>query len=238
MAVKDRFLAKFIVVTLVTGVVGCRFNNDAQSSNGSLLSLKTSAKGTVPEGENPAKLCDYIKSNGFFPSNTIAPNTKVLFSSSYKIVENSAGQAYGIVGKDGYFVQQGNNTQQLLVCPGASSISGGKCQWKMSGHDGYAQLALDVVCNKRSRNRTTIHPGYTKQTASLVSYQASTAGQTVSGQDAIEVVLEGGSAKARIVFAKGQGLVATVFQESLQPSGTAEVFIGYSKENDGIESDL
>jgi hypothetical protein len=57
---------------------------------------------------------------------------------------------------------------------------------------------------------------------------AETAGTSVSGQDAVEVVLESRTSKARIVFAKGIGLVATVFQESLSPAGTAEVFIGGS----------
>jgi hypothetical protein len=51
-------------------------------------------------------------------------------------------------------------------------------------------------------------------------------GKSVSGQDAVEVILESRASKARIVFAKGVGLVATVFQESSMPAGTAEVFIG------------
>jgi hypothetical protein len=116
----------------------------------------------------------------------------------------------------------------LLACPGASSISGGKCNWKINGADGYAQLAFDVVCNARSRQGTKIHPGYSQQSASLVSYNASTAGQSTSGQDAVEVILTGRESKARIVFAQGIGLVATVFQEGLMPAGTAEVFIGGS----------
>jgi hypothetical protein len=223
---KFKCLTGAVTAILVCQVISCQPNKQAQSSHGSLLSLKTQTKGPIADGSNPEKLCDYIKTKGFFPSNQLAPNTKVLFSSSYKVVENSAGQGYGIVGADGFFVQQGNNTRDLLVCPGASDISGGKCQWKIGGDGGYAQLALDVVCNKRSRTGSAIHPGYSKQSANLVSYQASTAGQTVSGQDAVEVVLEGRSSTARIVFAKNQGLVATVFQESLEPPGTAEVFIG------------
>jgi hypothetical protein len=59
-----------------------------------------------------------------------------------------------------------------------------------------------------------------------VKYDAKTAGQSSSGDDAVEVVLEGRESKARIVFGKGTGLVATVFQESSMPAGTAEVFIG------------
>ena len=217
-----------VVLAAASGVISCTPKDKGQTSKSSLLSLKTQPKSPIADGSNPEKLCEYIKSQGFFPSNKIAANTKVLFSSSYEVVENGAGQGYGVVGADGYFVQQGNNTTQLLVCPGASSISGGKCNWKISGDDGYAQLALDVVCNKRSRGGSAIHPGYTSQSANLVSYQASTAGQTVSGQEAVEVVLEGRSSKARIVFAKGSGLVATVFQENLQPAGTAEVFFGQS----------
>jgi hypothetical protein len=233
-----KFFTSVSALLLVVQANACRPKDKSQGSRGSLLSLKTQPKSAIPDGAVPAKLCDYIKSNGFFPSNKIVPDTKILFSSSYEVVENSAGQGYGIVGSDGFFVQQGNNTQQLLLCPGAANISGGRCQWKISGDDGYAQLALDVVCNKRSRTGAAIHPGYTKQSANLVSYQASTAGQTVSGQEAVEVVLEGRSSTARIVFAKNQGLVATVFQESSEPAGTAEVFIGSSKNDDSPESFL
>lgn len=204
----------------------CRKPSQAGMGASSLLSLETRIKGEVPGGGIPATLCSYIRENGYFPSNSYAVNTKVLFSSSYEIVSNSAGQGYGIVGSDGYFVQQGNTTTQLLLCPGATSLSGGKCAWKINGDDGYAQLAYDVVCNKRSRGGTSLHPGYSRQSAKLVSYVAETAGKSVSGQDAVEVVLEGRASKARIVFAKGVGLVATVFQESLSPAGTAEVFIG------------
>jgi hypothetical protein len=212
----------------VSLIEACRLNHQAASSKGSLLSLKTQVRASIPEGSDPVKLCAYIKNNNFFPSNSVSPQTTVLFSSSYEVVENSAGQGFGIVGEDGYFQQQGNNTKQLLVCPGAASLSGGKCRWKINGQDGYSQLALDVVCNQRARQVSKIHPGYIKQTANLVSYQASTAGQTVNGQDAVEVTLEGRSSTARIVFAKGEGLVATVFQEKLEPAGTAEVFIGRS----------
>jgi len=142
------------------------------------------------------------------------------------VVDNSAGQGYGVIGSDGYFEQQGNTTTQLLLCPGAPKNGQGRCLWKFNGSDGYAQLAYDVVCNKRSRNGGQVHPGYTRQSAKLVSYVGNTAGQSVSGGDAVEVVLEGRDSKARIVFAKGTGLVATLFQESLQPAGTSEVFIG------------
>lgn len=216
------------VATVTLAIAGCRKNNSSGGAGASLLSLETRTKGEIPGGDDPVKLCSFIKEKGYFPSNSYAPNTKVLFSSSYEIVANSAGQGYGVVGADGYFVQQGNTTTQLLLCPGASSISGGKCAWKINGDDGYAQLAYDVVCNKRSRQQGALHPGYSKQSARIVSYVAETAGKSVSGQDAVEVVLQARASKARIVFAKGVGLVATVFQESLQPAGTAEVFIGGS----------
>jgi len=216
------------VCAAVLLVSGCRKSTAGKAGSASLLSLDTKVKSSVPGGEDPDQLCRFIKDNGYFPNNSYAANTKVLFSSSYEIVENSAGQGYGVVGSDGYFVQQGNTTTQLLLCPGASNISGGKCAWKINGDDGYAQLAYDVVCNKRSRNKGAVHPGYTKQSAQVVSYVAETAGNSVAGQDAVEVVLESRASKARIVFAKGVGLVATVFQESSTPSGTAEVFIGGS----------
>lgn len=217
-----------VVIPLLMALImgGCRKKPSSGAGSSSLLSLETRPKGEISGSSNPESVCAFIKDNGYFPTNSYAPNTKVLFSSSYEIVENSAGQGYGIVGSDGYFVQQGNTTTQLLLCPGASSISGGKCAWKINGEDGYAQLAYDVVCNKRSRTQSSIHPGYTRQSAKIVSYVAETAGKSVSGQDAVEVVLESRSSKARIVFAKGVGLVATVFQESLSPAGTAEVFIG------------
>lgn len=209
----------------VVAAVSCR-KQDAKGKASPLLSLRTDQKSPISVGGDPQALCSYLKEKGYFPKNSYSANTKVLFSTSYEIVENSAGQGYGVVGSDGFFEQQGNTTTQLLVCPGASSISGGKCNWKINGDDGYAQLAYDVVCNKRSRQGTKIHPGYNQQTAAHVSYQASTAGQSTSGQDAVEVVLQGRESKARIVFAKGVGLVATVFQESSSPAGTAEVFIG------------
>jgi hypothetical protein len=216
-----------VLCAAILSVASCRSaSKSGMGGKASLLSLKTTQKGDVPGGSDPAKLCEYIKANGYFPSDSVAANTKLLFSSSYEVVENSAGQAYGVVGSDGYFVQQGNNTTQLLVCPGASGLSGGRCNWKINGKDGYLQLAYDVVCNKRGRGTSAVHPGYSSQTAKLVSYVASTAGQTVTGQDALEVTLSGGTSKARIVFAKGSGLVATVFQESSSPAGTAEVFIG------------
>jgi hypothetical protein len=214
-----------LVSVATVGAISCR-KQDGKGKASALLSLRTDQKGSVPGGSDPQALCSFLKEKGYFPKNSYPANTKVLFSTSYEVVEDSAGQGYGVVGADGFFEQQGNTTTQLLVCPGAISISGGKCNWKINGDDGYAQLAFDVVCNKRSRQGTKIHPGYSQQSASLVSYQASTAGQSTSGQDAVEVVLQGRESKARIVFAKGVGLVATVFQESLTPAGTAEVFIG------------
>jgi hypothetical protein len=227
MKMKPSFV--FLTAALIGLGSGCRKSaTNGGSAGSSLLSLETRPKGEIAGSASPAAVCAFIKEKGYFPSNSYASNTKVLFSSSYEIVENSAGQGFGVVGSDGYFVQQGNTTNQLLLCPGASSISGGKCAWKINGEDGYAQLAFDVVCNKRSRGGSAIHPGYTKQSARQVSYVAETAGKSVSGQDAVEVVLESRTSKARIVFAKGIGLVATVFQESLSPAGTAEVFIGGS----------
>lgn len=222
-------LSLLLLALTTAGVAGgCRKKEAGGPGSSSLLSLETRSKGDIAGAENPATICAFLKDNGYFPTNSYAANTKVLFSSSYEVVENSAGQGFGVVGADGYFVQQGNTTTQLLLCPGASSISGGKCAWKINGTDGYAQLAYDVVCNKRSRGQSHLHPGYTKQSARKVSYIAETAGKSVSGQDAVEVVLEARASKARIVFAKGVGLVATVFQESLAPAGTAEVFIGGS----------
>lgn len=223
---KTFIIVSVLFVSSLALTVSCRKPTGAGVGSSSLLSLDTRVKSDVPDGGNPASLCSYIKDKGYYPSNSYPQNTKVLFSSSYEVVANSAGQGYGVVGSDGYFVQQGNTTTQLLLCPGASSINGGKCAWKINGDDGYAQLAYDVVCNKRSRGKSNIHPGYSKQTARLVSYTAETAGQSVSGQDAVEVILESRASKARIVFAKGIGLVATVFQESSMPAGTAEVFIG------------
>lgn len=218
----------FATVLVGAFIASCHAQQNKKAGTSSLMSLKTNQKGEVDGGGDPKLLCAYLKEKGYFPQNSYPANTRVLFSTSYEVVENSAGQGYGVVGSDGFFEQRGNTTTQLLVCPGASSISGGKCQWKINGDDGYAQLAYDVVCNKKSRQGTKLHPGYTRQTAHQVSYQASTAGQSTSGQDAVEVVLEGRESKARIVFAKGIGLVATVFQEGLMPAGTAEVFIGGS----------
>jgi hypothetical protein len=219
---KFMLVATILAMGLLT--TSC-FPMKAPGHNTTLLSLVTTANGEVPGGSNPEQLCAYLKSNDYFPSNSYAANTKLLFSSSYEIVDNSAGQGYGIIGSDGFFEQQGNTTTQLLLCPGASSMSSGKCAWKINGTDGYAQLAFDVVCNKRSRSGGGIHPGYTTQTAKQVSYVAKTAGLSVQGQHAVEVVLKGRDSTARIVFAKGTGLVATVFQESSAPAGTAEVFI-------------
>lgn len=223
------FAMKLPIVILSIAVtslaVSCR-KQEVKGKASALLSLRTDQKSSIPVGGDPQALCSYLKDKGYFPKNSYPANTKVLFSTSYEIVEDSAGQGYGVVGSDGFFEQQGNTTTQLLLCPGASSISGGKCKWKINGDDGYAQLAFDVVCNKRSRQGTKIHPGYNQQTAAHVTYQASTAGQSTSGQDAVEVILQGRESKARIVFAKGVGLVATVFQEGLMPAGTAEVFIG------------
>lgn len=211
---------------VILGTSACHSQLGKKPKTSSLVSLNTTSKGAVPGGEDPKLLCTFLKEKGYFPRNSYPSNTKVLFSTSYEVVENSAGQGYGIVGSDGFFEQQGNTTTQLLLCPGASSISGGKCKWKISGDDGYAQLAYDVVCNKRSRQGSKIHPGYSRQSAQVVKYDAKTAGQSSSGDDAVEVVLEGRESKARIVFGKGTGLVATVFQESSMPAGTAEVFIG------------
>ena len=206
--------------------LSCQKKLAGKRGSSSLASLNTTVKGEIAEGSDPARLCSYIKDKGYFPSNSYAANTKVLFSSSYEVVDNSAGQGYGVIGSDGYFEQQGNTTTQLLLCPGAPKNGQGRCLWKFNGSDGYAQLAYDVVCNKRSRTGGSVHPGYTRQSAKLVSYVGNTAGQSVSGEDAVEVIMEGRASKARIVFAKGTGLVATLFQESLQPAGTAEVFIG------------
>lgn len=217
-----------IVITTLVAVAALTnscFPKAKKQNNTALLSLNTTSIGEVPNGGEPAKLCEYLKSNNYFPSNSYEANTKILFSSSYEIVDNSAGQGYGVVGGDGFFEQQGNSTTQLLLCPGASSISGGKCAWKINGADGYAQLAFDVVCNKRSRSGSQIHPGYTSQSAKQVSFSAKTAGLSVDGQDAVEVILKGRDSTARIVFGKGKGLVATLFQESSMPAGTSEVFI-------------
>lgn len=221
-----KYLTLITLPILTTSLfLACVAKKSKESNNATILSLDTTSKGEVPGGSEPAKLCGYLTENGYFPSNSYAENTKVLFSSSYEIVDNSAGQGYGVVGSDGFFEQQGNTTKQLLICPGASNLSGGKCAWKINGADGYAQLAFDVVCNKRSRSGKTIHPGYTSQSAKLVSYVAKTAGFSVEGQDAVEVELKGRNSTARIVFGKGTGLVATLFQESSMPAGTAEVFI-------------
>jgi hypothetical protein len=197
-----------------------------------LMSLDTTVQKQIPDGSDSVKLCAYIKSEGYFPSNSYAPGTKVLYSTSYQIVEDAAGQARGVVASDGTFQQIDNVTRQLLLCPGAvGGLQGGKCLWKINGDDGYAQLAYDVVCNKRTRGGGGggIHPGYSSMKAAHVSYQASTAGDTVSGSDAIEVTLQSRDSLARILFAKGVGLVATLFQESSEPAGTSEVFIGAAR---------
>ena len=224
--IQKKLLFGVAIIGAGLSALSCQKKMNSKRGSSSLTSLNTTVKGDVAEGSDPSRLCAYLKDRGYFPSNSYPANTKVLFSSSYEVVENSAGQGYGVIGSDGYFVQQGNTTQQLLLCPGAGDISGGKCAWKINGNDGYAQLAYDVVCNKRSRVGGQIHPGYSRQSAKLVSFVGNTAGQSVSGSDAVEVILEGRDSKARIVFAKGTGLVATLFQESLQPAGTAEVFIG------------
>lgn len=225
MNLRNLLILATVAATSESILVSCVANKQKNNNNAPLLSLDTLSTGDLVEGREPAKLCEYLSANNYFPSNSYSANTKVLFSSSYEIVENSAGQGYGIVGSDGFFEQQGNTTTQLLLCPGASNLSGGKCSWKINGPDGYAQLAFDVVCNKRSRAGGSVHPGYLTQSAKRVSFTAKTAGSTVKGQDAIEVTLVGRDSKARIVFGKGTGLVATLFQESAMPAGTAEVFI-------------
>lgn len=192
-----------------------------------MLSLDTRVKNQIAAGSDGARLCQYIKENGYFPGNTYSSGTKILYSTSYEIVSDAAGQAKGYVGDDGFFHQTENVTTQLLLCPGATNgLNGGRCLWKINGDDGYAQLAYDVVCNKRSRAQSGgVHPGYTSMKAAHVSYTASTAGDQISGTDAIEVTLTNRESTARILFAKGAGLVATLFQESSMPAGTAEVFI-------------
>ncbi|MEY4629951.1 MAG: hypothetical protein RIQ81_71 [Pseudomonadota bacterium] len=211
-------------VSLVT--VACLKRKSA-GKGARMLSLNTTVQRQIPDGSDPARLCAYIQEKGYFPSNSYPAGTKVLYSTSYEIVDDAAGQARGVVAADGTFQQIDNVTTQLLLCPGAvGGIQGGRCLWKINGDDGYAQLAYDVVCNKRSRGGSQIHPGYSTMKAAHVAYQASTAGDTVSGSDAIEVTLQSRDSLARILFAKGTGLVATLFQESSQPAGTAEVFIG------------
>ncbi len=217
--------SKIFVVALCLGFLASCVDKKAQESSSRLFSLDTESRGEVPGGSDPKALCGYLKDNGYFPKNSYEPNTKLLFSTSYGIVKDAAGQGYGVIDADGRFVQQGNTTSQLILCPGASNLGGGKCSWQINGDNGYAQLAYDVVCNNRSRSGTKIHPGYDRQKANLVSYKASTAKRSTSGQDAVEVILESRHSKARIVFGKNVGLVSVVFQEELMPTGTSEVFI-------------
>jgi hypothetical protein len=177
-----------------------------------------------------AAICKWIKDNGYFPSNSYKPGTKVLYSLSYNIVDNSKGQAYGVIGNDGNFVQQGLTTMQMALCPGANGRSmQGKCNWQFNGQNGYAQLAMDTVCSRRSRSGAAIHPGYSKISANyLKSYTASTAGKTFRGGESVEVLLTSRFTNTQIVFQKNFGLVAVVYKESSAPSGTSEVFIDAS----------
>jgi hypothetical protein len=224
-----QILAVAVFSTMAIGSASCVKKKMAGKGT-RLMSLNTNVQKQIPDGSDPAKLCAYIKNQGYFPSNSYAPGTKVLYSTSYEIVDDAAGQARGVVASDGTFQQVDNVTTQLLLCPGAvDGLQGGRCLWKINGDEGYAQLAYDVVCNKRVRGGASIHPGYASMKAAHVSYQASTAGDTVSGSDAIEVTLQSRESTARILFAKGVGLVATLFQESSQPAGTSEVFIGAAR---------
>lgn len=219
---------KMCGIAMIMALSGCTSQESKKKGTSSLMSLRTEPRSMLQEGGDPAALGSYLVSNGYFPKNGYPAGTGVLFSTSYEIVSDGAGQGYGSIGQDGNFNQQGNNTTQLLLCPGATSIGSGPCAWQFNGPEGYAQLAFDVVSNRRSRLPARIHPGYETQMAQQVSYEAKTAGQSTGGQDAIEVVLKGRESTARLVFEKNVGLVAVVFQEGSMPAGTAEVFIGGS----------
>jgi len=215
-------------------------NRTATSSGDRLLQIeKSSTQDLSGEVSTPEALCDYLSDKGYYKGNNYTAGTEVAFSASYGIDAQSsnsaeAGQAYGEITADGFFNQKNMTTTQLLVCPGArSSAFSGKCNWKLSGDDGYAALAYRVVCNKAATfTRSRLHPGYETMKVTRVQFKASTAGKSFRYNDAIEVELASGSTSvAQIYFAHGAGLVATEFRESSDAGGTAKVYIGATPSN-------
>lgn len=224
-----RFIAASLMV--IVGMSSC-----AKSRiDGSMVrALSTNVKQALPDlTNNPDAICAYIKNNGYFPSNSYAAGTVVAFSSSYDIVQDARAQAWGVVTPDGRFEQKGNPSGNLMLCPGVERprYATGKCLWQIAGDRGYAQLSYDVVCNKRSKRvKSGVHTGYDTEEAAIVDYKGDTSGRSVSGQDAVRVTLKSRETTTTILFAKGVGLVATHFQETSSPDGTAEVFIGGTAE--------
>ena len=226
----------FILLSLVAGASSCNLLRNAGGSKDSrVLQLdKQDSQDISSVAGTPGALCQHLLSNNYYPSNVIPPGSPVAFSTSYNVDKQNShdaeeGQANGVVTSDGMFQQQDNVTTQLLFCPGAmGGLNGGKCLWKLSGDDGYAELAFRVVCNRAANYGSPgpLHPGYTAMKVSHVSFTASTAGKSFSYPDAIEVELTGGQSKADIYFAKNVGFVATEFREDSMPGGTAKVYIG------------
>lgn len=226
-----------VAVVAVLGFTSCIRGPKEGADQSKLLRIETSGSQDLSaEAGSPEALCSYLKSQGYFPRNTFSAGTPVAFATSYGTDSQSssgaeAGQAHGVVGSDGLFEQKDNVTMQVLLCPGSfGGLRGGKCNWKLSGDDGYAELAFRVVCNRAANYGSAgrLHPGYDSMKVSKVGIKASTAGKSFSHADTVEVALSGSSSKAHIYFAKGSGLVATEFREKSQPDGTAKVYFGAS----------
>lgn len=241
-----KMLKSNTIVVSVTLLAALSMSSCMQKKSGadnSAQLLKIDEEGSQDlssEAGTPDALCSYLDSAGYFPGNTYPAGTEVAFSTSYGVdAQNSnsaeAGQAHGVIESDGFFNQRNMTTTQLLICPGSfSSTRTGKCAWKMSGDDGYAELARRVVCNKAGTfgSKGRLHPGYESMKVSKVSFKASTAGRSYSHSDAVKVELAGGVSKTQIYFAKGIGLVATEFRERSSPDGTAKVYIGAKASSD------
>ncbi|MCX6124549.1 MAG: hypothetical protein NTV34_07335 [Proteobacteria bacterium] len=223
------------LASLTVGITfsGCVKRKSTENSSSTLLQIQeTVSQDLSSEAGTPDTLCAYLRSAGYYQSNNVKAGTPVAFSTSYGVdtvgsKSAEAGQAHGVVTSDGFFSQSNMTTTQMLVCPGALQMNG-KCFWKMSGDDGYAELAHRVVCNSAGNygSKGRVHPGYNSMKTSKVTLTASTAGQSYTHSDAIKIELHGDKANALVYFAKDVGLVATEFRAETMPKGTAKVYFG------------
>lgn len=235
MSPKNTLMILLLTLTAI-GFSSCMKRPTSADKGAKLLQIeKSQSQDLTAEAGTPEALCNYLSSAGYYKGNTYAAGTTVAFSTSYGVDSQNAntaesGQAHGEILSDGFYSQTENPTQQALICPGTSEglFARGKCAWKMSGDDGYAELARRVVCNTAATYgaKGRLHPGYLSMKTSKVSFKANTAGKSFAYSDAVEVELVGQSSTAHIYFAKDFGLVATEFRETSMPGGTAKVYIG------------
>jgi hypothetical protein len=175
-------------------------------------------------------LTDYATHGNYYLSVNLHAGMAVSFSASYGI-GNEAAQASGtIVQKNGkfWYQQDTNPGVNLLLPPGlASNSSDGTSLWDIGAYMALINRVTFSQPNAASLSTSNVYDGLQGY---LVDFQGGTAGNTVSYTDAMEIdmnkTVTGGTSTFQVYYAKGIGPVALQFEETAEPSGTFEFYLG------------